>query len=74
MQTTRIFDKQGTVHYSKNLDYGGMFKGTEGVFESEGKFYAFVKDGWGAGGYSKGHPDQQTAIADIVRLRKRYFG
>jgi len=69
-----MWDKDAIVHYSQDVDHGGMFKGKEGVFECEGKFYAFVKDGWGAGGYSKPHPDQQTAMADIVRLRKKNFG
>ena len=74
MQKRKFWDKDGLPLMKEKFDDGGMFTCEQGVFMADGNFYAYVKDGWGAGGYSKPHGDQQAAMADIVRLRKRYFG
>jgi len=55
--------------------YGEMFKSEVGVWrDPDGRFRAYVKDGWGGGMRSKPHPDEATARTDVTRLWEEFYG
>lgn len=63
------------VVWSEGRDAGDMFKPEVGVWrDPDGRFRAYVKDGWGGGIQSKPHPDETTARADIGRLWEHSYG
>lgn len=61
------------VVWSEERDNGGMFPSTVGVWREDGRFVAFVQDGWGGGVHSRQHPDEAAAKADIDRLWERLY-
>lgn len=63
------------VVWSEQRDAGDMFKSEVGVWrDPDGRFRAYVKDGWGGGMQSRPHPDQETARRDIDRLWEHFYG
>lgn len=63
------------VVWREQRDAGDMFKSEVGVWrDPDGRFRAYVKDGWGGGIQSRPHPDEQAARADISRLWEKFYG
>lgn len=63
------------VVWSEERDAGDMFKSEVGVWrDPDGRFRAYVKDGWAGGMRSKPHPDEDTARTDVTRLREVFYG
>lgn len=63
------------VVWSEARDAGGMFSSEVGVWrDPDGRYRAYVKDGWGGGVRSKPFPDEQAARGDIDRLWEHFYG
>jgi hypothetical protein len=75
MATCYIAGASRDVIWSEERDAGDMFTSEVGVWrDPDGRFRAFVKDGWGGGMRSKPHPDETTARADVPRLWEQFYG
>lgn len=59
--------------WSESIDYGAMFDGEVGVYKSEGYYFAYAKDGWGAG-MKCGRKSLDEANKEIERLTEKMFG
>lgn len=69
-----LFGENREVSFVFDIDNGGMFPSTAGVYKTvEGKYRAFVQDGWGAGVAGKHFDTAQEARRDIERLTEKYL-
>lgn len=64
----------GKVVFREEWDTGGMFNAVRGVTEWEGKFHAFVTDGWNGGYRGPAKETEQAARDDIERLYRKMYG
>lgn len=75
MSTRHIAGAARDVVWHELRDAGDMFKSEVGVWrDPDGRFRAYVKDGWGGGVNSKPRPDEQMARRDIARLWDNFHG
>lgn len=69
-----LFGQKRQVFHIRKIDTGGMFESTAGVYMTEdGKFRAFLQDGWGAGVAGKTFESPSDARKDIERLAEKYL-
>lgn len=74
-RTAYIAGASREVTWSEKRDAGDMFTSEVGVWrDPDGRFRAYVKDGWGGGVQSRPHPDEETARSDIGRLWDKFYG
>ena len=75
MSVRMVAGESRDVVFSEKRAAGGMFKSEVGVWrDPDGRFVAYVTDGWCGGIQSKPHPDEQTARSDIDRLWGKFYG
>lgn len=69
-----LFGENREVPLVETIDTGGMFDSKVGVYKTpEGKYRAFLQDGWGAGVAGKTKNSLAEATKDIERLTRKYL-